>query len=103
MVQGTSINLPVSRPRRPVVGHFCAFHALSAPDAVEFVPQSDADRRAFEELRAKGIVHEGIPRHYWIDLIALKADEDARRRKLVPTVVIACIVIAAAVLVFYQG
>src|SRR5690606_35212171 len=99
---GRMIPLAVSRTRRPVVGHFCALHALGAADAVRYDPPTPQDRRTFDDLRVRGIVHEAIARHYWIDLVALKADEDARRARLVWPV-IGLSLLAAALLLLYRG
>lgn len=101
--EGRSIPMQISRARRPVTSHFLAFHAIGPSDAVAFVPQNDGDRAQFAQMRAAGIIHEAIPGHYWLDLRALKGDEDAKRLRMVP-VAIALAVLAALVLTFfYRG
>lgn len=100
---GTVIALTVARARRQVVGHFCALHALSAADAVEYVPPRPFEKRQFERLRALRVIHEAAPGRYWIDLVALKADEDARRARLVPVVIAVMVVLALVLTLFYRG
>lgn len=101
--QGRSIPMQISRARRPVTNHFLAYHAISPSDAVAFVPQNDSDRERFAQMRAVGIIHEAIPGHYWLDLPALKADEDAKRARLVPVVIAVAVVAALVLMVFYRG
>lgn len=100
---GRMIPMQVSRARRPVTNHFLALHAIGPGDAVAYVPQDAGQRHQFDQMRGAGIVHEAIRGHYWLDLPALKADEDAKRARMVP-VTIAVAVLAALVLTFfYRG
>ncbi|MEI9849693.1 MAG: hypothetical protein WDN24_01230 [Sphingomonas sp.] len=100
---GTVIALAVRRTRRSIVGHFCALHALSAPDAVEYVPRRPIETRQFARMRERGVIHEARPGFYWIDLVALKADEDARRNRLVPLVIALAVLAAVALTFLYRG
>ncbi|NML06030.1 hypothetical protein [Sphingomonas sp. G-3-2-10] len=95
--------MQVSRARRPVANHFLALHAIGPGDAVAFVPQNDGDRAQFEQMRAAGIIHEAIRGHYWLDLPKLKADEDARRTRLVPVAIVVAVIAALVLTLFYRG
>lgn len=100
---GTVIALAVRRSRRRVVGYFLAVHALSRADAAEYKPERPMDKRQFDAMRERGILHEASPGHYWIDLPALRADEDRRRRKLVPVVIAVAVALALVLTLFYRG
>lgn len=100
---GTMIPMQVSRARRPVTNHFLALHAISANDAVAYVPQDASQRFQFDQMRGAGIIHEAIPGHFWLDLPALKADEDAKRLRMVPVAIVVAVVAALLLTLFYRG
>lgn len=91
------------RTRRGIAAVFLAQHALSAADAVPFVPGSPVERREFDRLLRLGAVREQGDRRYWLDRRALQADEDARRRVLVPLVVVLLLIAGMIPLFFYRG
>ena len=82
------------RTRERIVGHFCAFRAIEPGEAVRFVPQRAGEARQLGWMRARGIVHEARKGHYWVDLDALTADREARRKIVVPLTAVGAIVIA---------
>ncbi|MES2058402.1 MAG: hypothetical protein V4564_20865 [Pseudomonadota bacterium] len=76
---------------------FLARHAITPGDAIEHVP-AQRDRRAFERLRAKGIVREAAPGRYWFNIPAALADAEALSRRMVPIAVgVALLVVVAAI------
>ena len=93
----------VARARRRIAAHFFVHHAVSAEEAVAFVPQSAIETRQFARMQAKGVVREAGAGRYWIDTAAYQAEIDARRRLLVPIVAALCIIAAGLVLLAYQG
>jgi len=93
----------VTRARRKIIAYFFAMHAISAEDAVAYKPQRFIETRQFDRLRAKGIVRDGKPGTYWLDVAACEADRERRRRILVPVVIVATVVIAMALLLAYRG
>jgi len=91
------------RARRKIAAHFFVHHAISAEDAVAFTPQSPIERRQFERMQARGVVREAEPGRYWLDIEANQAEAEARRRLLVPIVIILCVIIAGLLLLGYRG
>jgi hypothetical protein len=92
-----------ARARQRVVNHFCVLHAIGPGDAIEYLPGSPLERRQFDLMRARGIIREAAPGHYWIDLAAHDAAVERRRRRLVPIVIAICVFVAWVLLLFYRG
>jgi hypothetical protein len=90
----------ILRARRKIVGHFFALHAVTAEEAVPFVPQSLVMRRQFEHLQALGVVRQAAG-GFWIDTVAYQADSERRRRRMVPIVILVALILAAIPLFFY--
>jgi hypothetical protein len=93
----------VARARRKITAHFLVHHATSAEDAVAFKPQRPIEQRQFDRLRGKGVIREAGAGRYWLDTAAFQADTDARRKRLIPIVLILTLIAAAIPLFFYQG
>ncbi|WBY09573.1 hypothetical protein PIB19_09905 [Sphingomonas sp. 7/4-4] len=93
----------VSRARRRIAAHFFFHHAIDAEDAVAYLPQSAIEQREFERMRGTGVIREASGGRYWIDTAAYQAEIDARRRKLVPIVIVLCVAIAAVILLGYRS
>lgn len=93
----------VARARRRIASHFFVHHATGPEDAVAYVPQNPVEARQFARLQAKGVVREAGAGHYWLDTGAYQAELDARRRKLVPIVLLLVLIAAAIPLFFYKG
>ena len=78
--------------------HFADHRAVTPNDATEYAPPRPAERKAFDQLRASGVIREAQPAYYWFDLDRMGQD---RRRKRNPktliaialAVVLACIAI----------
>jgi hypothetical protein len=93
----------VARARRRIVAHFYVHHAISAEEAVPYVPAKGVVHRQFDEMLAKGILHEAAPGRFWIDQAAYKADLERRRRMVIPLIVVVLLILAAIPLFFYQN
>ncbi|MDP5280234.1 hypothetical protein Q9Q95_15000 [Sphingomonas sp. DG1-23] len=93
----------MSRARRRIADHFHVHHAISAEDAVAFVPQSRAEHSQFARMRARGVVREAEPGRYWLDTAAWRAEAEARRRMLVPIVIALCVIVAGLITLGYRG
>ncbi len=48
--------------------HFADHRAVTPGDAIEYLPASPMERKAFDRLRADGVIRETHPAHYWFDL-----------------------------------
>jgi hypothetical protein len=88
--------------RRRISAYLLAMHAISPEDATPYSPPA-IERDEFERLLAAGIVLQPIKGHYWLDRAALKAAERAAEQRLVPGVILACIVAAGLLLLLYRG
>lgn len=93
----------VVRARRKIAAHFFVHHAVSAEDAVPYVPDRPIMRRQFEHMQARGVVRAAGVGKYWLDTAAYQAEIDRRRARMVPVVIVLCLVIAAVALFFYRG
>jgi len=93
----------MSRARRRIADHFCVHHAISAEDAVAFVPQSVVERSQFARMLARGVVRDAGAGQYWLDIEAYREEIEARRRKLVPIVILLAVVIAGLILLGYRS
>jgi hypothetical protein len=89
------------RARRRIRAHFFALHAVTAEEAVPFVPQRRIERTQFERMLAKGIVHQAGPDLYWFDLAAFQKDQDRTRAFLVPIVIAVCVLVAGLITLLY--
>ncbi|MEI9928694.1 MAG: hypothetical protein WDN44_14610 [Sphingomonas sp.] len=90
----------VVRARRRIVSYFFAMHAVTAGDAVPYLPETTLQRRQFDRMKTRGIIREAEAATYWIDVAAY--DEDNRRRRsrialiLAPILIVSILVIAWA-------
>jgi hypothetical protein len=89
--------------RKRIAAHFLVQHAISAEDAVPFVPAKGVAAKQFRQMRAEGIVHEAAPGRFWFDRAAWKAAEEEQRRVLIPLLLILLLVLAVIPLFFYRG
>lgn len=48
--------------------HFADHRAVAPGDAIEYAPATPAERKAFDRLRAVGVIRETQPAQYWFDL-----------------------------------
>ena len=88
----------IVRARRKIAGHFFVHHAVTADEAVPYVPQRLIARREFARMRQRGVIREAGAGRYWIDTAAYHADAERRRRIVVPVVIVLVVAAAAAIL-----
>jgi hypothetical protein len=74
----TAAAAAVARARREIQHHFFSHDAVRPDRAVAFQPASHIERRQFERLRDRGVIHEAKPGLYWLDVVAY--DVDLRQR-----------------------
>ncbi|MBB5711532.1 hypothetical protein [Sphingomonas xinjiangensis] len=90
------------RTRRGIIAVLLAQHAITREDAVAFMPRTPAEQREFTRLRATGAIQDAGPNRYWLDRAALHADNEARRRVLIPLAIVLLLVAAIIPLFFYK-
>ena len=93
----------VARARRRIVAHFYVHHAISAEEAVAYVPAKGMGQRQFEEMLARGILHQAAPGRFWIDQAAYQADLERRRRMVIPLIIVVLLILAAIPLCFFES
>lgn len=103
MAEDSRLAVWLWRDRHRIAGSLLAMHAISAEDAVAYVPQSDGEKSEFARMRGAGIVREAIKGSYWLDRAAFEAETEARRRRAIVPVVLAVLAIVAVLMLFYRG
>ncbi|MEO8141403.1 MAG: hypothetical protein ABI617_01960 [Sphingomicrobium sp.] len=68
----------MAKARRDIQHEFFSRDAVRADRAIEFDPSRHFQRRVFERWQRSGVIHEGRPGRYWLDVAAY--DVDLRRR-----------------------
>lgn len=68
--------------------HFADHRAFAPGDAIEYAPPGPVERKAFDTLRAAGVIREAQPAYYWFDLDRMG---QGRTRKRNPKTVIAIV------------
>lgn len=74
----TAAAAAVARARRDVQHYFFSRDVVRPDSAVAFELDRRLQRRVFERMVRRGIIHEARPGHYWIDVVAY--DDDQRNR-----------------------
>jgi hypothetical protein len=94
----TAAAAAVARARREVQHHFFSNDAVRPDRAVEFDPPTGLQRRQFERMRNRGIIHETSQGRYWLDVVAYDVDLRARHRRVKTALIILLVVLAAMLL-----
>jgi hypothetical protein len=74
----TAAAAAVAKARRDIQHHFFSNDAVRPDQAVAFEPRSRLQRRQFERMQSRGIIREGKPGSYWMDVVAYDVDLRAR-------------------------
>jgi hypothetical protein len=90
------------RVRGPVARYFLARHALSAEDAIPYVPKGQYERWWFDRFCKRGSLREVRPGSFYFDLIAYHRDAEALRRRGVTIALPASLAIAGIAMLFYR-
>ncbi|MEO8375120.1 MAG: hypothetical protein ABI471_07835 [Sphingomonas bacterium] len=88
--------------RGPVARYFLARHALSAEDAIPYVPKTRLERWWFDCFRRRGSLHEIGRGNFYFDLIAYHQDAEAIRRRAVTISLPLSLAIAGIAMLFYR-
>ena len=74
----TAAAAAVAKARRDIQHHFFSNDAVRPDHAVAFEPRSRLQQRQFERMRSRGIIREGKPGLFWVDVVAYDVDLRAR-------------------------
>jgi hypothetical protein len=90
----------VAKARRDIQHHFFAADAVRPDRAVPFAPEKSIERRQFERMRERGIIHAAGADRYWLDVVAYDADlqERYRRVRLILWVAVAVLAVELVVI-----
>jgi hypothetical protein len=91
----TAAAAAIAKARRDVQHYFFSHDAVRADSAVAFEPQSRLQGRQFERMRSAGVIREGKPGLFWLDVVAYDLDMRARFTRV--RLILLAIVIALAV------
>ena len=94
----TAAAAAVARARRDVQHHFFSLDAVRPDRAVDFDPPTRLQRRQFERMRDRGIIHDTGDGRYWLDVVAYDVDLRARHRRVKTALIILLIILAAMLL-----
>ena len=83
----------VARARREIQHHFFSHDAVRPDRAVPFDPGNGIERRQFERMVRRGIIHQTGAGSYWLDVVAYDVDLRARHRRETALLVIIAILI----------
>jgi hypothetical protein len=92
----TAAAAAVAKARRDIQHHFFSNDAVRPDHAIAFEPGSRLQQRQFERMQSRGIIREGKPGTYWMDVVAYDLDLRARFARV-------RIILLAMVLVLLAG
>ena len=85
----------IARARRDIQHHFFSQDAVRPDRAVDFEPDRMIERRQFERMLDRGIIHRTNDGRYWLDVVAY--DVDLRQRHSRVRLVLLVLVIGLAI------
>lgn len=83
--------------------HFADHRAVTPGDAIEYAPSGPVERKAFEQLRASGVIREAQPAYYWFDLDRMGRHGQRKRNPKTYVAIALGIVVACLAYMLYQG
>ena len=91
----SAVAAAVAKARRDIQHHFFSHDAVRPDRAVAFDARNGIQRRQFERMRARGIIHQANTGLYWLDVVAY--DIDLRQRFNRVRILLLVLVVALAV------
>jgi hypothetical protein len=85
-----------------IAPRFVEAHAVTASDAIAFVPADAREAKALTAMVSDGSIRTAGLGRLWFDMDAYEAAAAARRAKRVPVVVIVALLIAVGAMIFYR-
>jgi hypothetical protein len=95
----TAAAAAVARARREIQHHFFSNDAVRPDRAVDFDPPDRLQRRQFERMRQRGIIHEATDGRYWLDVVAYDIDLTGRYKRVKWALAFAVLAMAVALLI----
>lgn len=89
--------------RGTIAPRFVAARALSAKDAITFIPIGARETRAFATMLADGSIREDARGRFWFDMAAYEVAATARRRQMAPLWIAVAVIGAVIAMMFYRG
>ena len=89
--------------RGSIAPRFVAAHAVTAGDAIAFVPADAREAKALAAMLSDGSIRVAAPGRFWFDMTAYEAAAAARRARRVPVLLMVALLVAAVALLFYRG
>ena len=86
-----------------IAPRFVEARAVTASDAIAFVPANAREAKAFAAMVSDGSIRVTGARLFWFDMDAYEDATAARRAKRVPVMLIVALLVAAVALAFYPG
>jgi hypothetical protein len=83
--------------------HFADHRAFAPGDAIEYAPAGPVERRAFDQLRATGVIREAQPAYYWFDLDRMGHGRKRRRNPKKVIAIVLGIVLAILTILLARG
>ena len=94
----SAVAAAVARARRNIQHHFFSHDAVRPDRAVPFQPDRHIERRQFDRMMRRGIIHEAKPGLYWLDVVAYDVDLTARYQRVRIALFVALGLLAAGLL-----
>lgn len=89
--------------RGTIAPRFVSTRALSAKDAITFIPIGARETRAFATMLADGSIREDARGRFWFDMAAYEAAATARSRQMAPLWIAVAVIGAIIAMMFYRG
>ncbi|MCU6455416.1 hypothetical protein LPN01_15145 [Sphingomonas sp. A2-49] len=89
--------------RGSIAPHFVEVRAVTADDAIAFVPADAREAKAFAAMIADGSIRMPRAGRFYFDMDAYEAAAAARRARSVPVMLIVALLVAAVAVLFYRG
>lgn len=89
--------------RGSIAPRFVDAHALSVEDAMPFVPAGTREARQFATMVRDGSIRMPRAGRFYFDIDAYEAATEARRRRMLPVLVIVPLLIALVAALSYVG
>ena len=89
--------------RGTIAPRFVEANALAAADAIAFVPADELEARELARMIADGSMRRSGTDRLYLDMVAYAAVVEARRRRLLPWLVIVPVLLAGIAVLFYRG